>query len=105
MIIKVKYNGYITGNKLFINNGDGMDLMSRTNFINSLYFKFDKNIRDILRSITIKTGFIEISNELYEEKVVPKGISQEEFEENEEQIISGCYFQVIKEMLLWIGLI
>jgi hypothetical protein len=30
--------------------------MSRTNFINSLYFKFDKNIRDILRSITIKTG-------------------------------------------------
>lgn len=184
----IKYNGYITGNKLFINNGDGIDLMSRTNFINSLYFKFDKNIRDILRSITIKTGdektitilsnndlqflnsnefimekfhyktflynsiilefemienfdktsfelittnynslmiqngmggkrfagfrreitcsfqedeFIEISNELYEEKVVPKndlicGISQEEFEENEERIISGCCFSSYK---------
>jgi hypothetical protein len=184
----IKYNGEITRNKLFINNGDGMDLMSRTNFINSLYFKFDKNIRDILRSITIKTGdektitilsnndlqflnsnefimekfhyktflynriilefemienfdktsfelittnnnslmiqngmggkrfagfrreitcsfqddeFIKISNELYEEKVVPKndlicGISQEEFEENEERIISGCCFSSYK---------
>jgi len=184
----IKYNSDITGNKLFINNENWMDLMSRTNFINSLYFKFDKNIRDILRSITIKTGdekiitilsnndlqflnsnefimekfhyktflynsiilefemtenfdktsfelittnynclmiqngmggkrfagfrreitcsfqedeFIEISNELYEEKVVPKndlicGISQEEFEENEERIISGCCFSSYK---------
>ncbi len=184
----IKYNSEITGNKLFINNENWMDLMSRTNFINSLYFKFDKNIRDILRSITIKTGgekiitilsnnelqflnsnefimekfhyktflynsiilefemtenfdktsfelittnyncliiqsgmggrrfagfrreitcsfqedeFIEISNELYEEKVVPKndlicGISQEEFEENEERIISGCCFSSYK---------
>jgi hypothetical protein len=45
--------------------------------------------------------FIEISNELYEEKVVPKndlicGISQEEFEENEERIISGCCFSSYK---------
>ena len=184
----IKYNGEITGNKLFINNGNGTNIMSRTNFINSLYFKFNKNIRDILRSITIKTGdektitilsnndlqfltsnefimekfhyktflynsiilefemtenfdktsfelittnyncliiqsgmggkrfagfrreitcsfqedeFIEISNELYEEKVVPKndlicGISQEEFEENEERIISGCCFSSYK---------
>jgi hypothetical protein len=184
----IKYNGEITGYELFINNDDVMDLMSRTNFINSLYFKFDKNIRDILRSITIKTGdekiitilsnndlqflnsnefimekfhyktflynsiilefemtenfdktsfelittnynsliiqsgmggkrfagfqreitcsfqedeFIEISNHLYEEKVVPKndlicGITQEEFEENEERIISGCCFSSYK---------
>jgi hypothetical protein len=184
----IKYNGEITGYKLFINNGDGIDLMSRTSFINSLYFKFNKNIRDILRSITIKTGdektitilsnndlqfltsnefimekfhyktflynsiilefemtekfnkisfelittnynslmihsgmggmrfsgfrreitcsvqedeFLEISNELYEEKVVPKnnlicGISYEEFQENEERIISGCCFSSFK---------
>lgn len=52
----IKYNNEITGNKLFINNGDGTHILSKTNFINSLYFKFNKNIRDILRSITIKTG-------------------------------------------------
>jgi hypothetical protein len=38
---------------------------------------------------------------LYEEKVVPKndlicGITQEEFEENEERIISGCCFSSYK---------
>jgi len=184
----IKYNKEISGNKLYIDNGDGTNEMSRTNFINSLYFKFDKNIRDIITSITIKTGdekiitvlsnydlnflspneFImerfhyktflfnriilefnmtedfnkvkfelittnynsliiqsgmagkrfvgfhreifcslqkdditEIPNELYEEKVVPKndlicGISQEEFEENEERIISGCCFSSYK---------
>ena len=184
----IKYNGEITENKLFINNGEG--IMSRTNFINSFYFKFDKNISDVIRSITIKTGdenykiitvlsnydlnflspnefimerfyyktflfnriilefemtetfskvkfelittnynmlmiqggmagkrfagfhreiscsleeddFTEIPNELYEEKVVPKndlicGISQEDFEENEERIISGCCFSSYK---------
>jgi len=184
----IKYNDVISGNKLYIDNGDGTNEMSRTNFINSLYFKFDKNIRDILKSITIKTGdeniitvlsnydlnflspneFImerfhyktflfnhiilefnmtenfnkvrfelittnynslmihsgmagkrfagfdreiycslqedditEIPNELYEEKVVPKndlicGISQEDFEEDEERIISGCCFSSFK---------
>jgi hypothetical protein len=43
----------------------------------------------------------EIPNELYEEKVVPKndlicGISQEDFEEDEERIISGCCFSSYK---------
>jgi len=184
----IKYNKEISGNKLYIDYGDGTNEMSRTNFINSLYFKFDKNIRDILRSITIKTGdkkiitvlsnydlnflspneFImerfhyktflfnqiilefnmtedfnkvkfelittnynslmihigmaakrfagfqreiscflqenditEIPKELYEKKVVPKndlfcGISHEDFEENEERIISGCCFSSYK---------
>jgi len=183
----IGYNKEISGNKLYIDNGDGTNEMSRTNFINSLYFKFDKNIRDVIRSITIKTGdkiitvlsnydlnflspnefimerfhyktflfnhiilefnmtedfnkvgfelittnynslviqsgmagnrfagfrrdiycslqeddFTEIPNELYEEKVVPKndlicGISQEEFEEDEERIISGCCFSSFK---------
>jgi len=184
----IGYNKEISGNKLYIDNGDGTNEMSRTNFINSLYFKFDKNIRDIITSITIKTGdeniitvlsnydlnflspneFImerfhyktflfnhiilefnmtenfnkvgfelittnynslmihsgmagkrfagfrreiycsiqddditEITNELYEEKVVPKndlicGISQEDFEEDEERIISGCCFSSYK---------
>ena len=52
----IGYNKEISGNKLYIDNGDGTNEMSRTNFINSLYFKFDKNIRDIITSITIKTG-------------------------------------------------
>jgi len=43
----------------------------------------------------------EIPNELYEEKVVPKNdlicrISQEDFEEDEERIISGCCFSSFK---------
>jgi len=184
----IGYNKEISGNKLYIDNGDGTNVMSRTNFINSLYFKFDKNIRDVIRSITIKTGdekiitvlsnydliflspneFImerfhyktflfnriilefnmtedfnkvkfelittnynsliiqsgmagkrfagfhreiycslqedditEIPNELYKEKVVPKndlicGVSHEDFEENEERIISGCCFSSYK---------
>jgi len=184
----IGYNKEISGNRLYIDNGDGTNVMSRTNFINSLYFKFDKNIRDIITNITIKTGdekiitilsnydlnflspneFImerfhyktflfnriilefnmtedfnkvrfelittnynslmiqsgmagkrfagfrreiycslqedditEIPNELYEEKVVPKndlicGISQEDFVENEERIISGCCFSSYK---------
>jgi len=184
----IGYNKEISGNRLYIDNGDGTNVMSRTNFINSLYFKFDKNIRDIITNITIKTGdekiitilsnydlnflspneFImerfhyktflfnriilefnmtedfnkvrfelittnynsliiqsgmavkrfagfdreiycslqedditEIPNELYEEKVVPKndlicGISHEDFEEDEERIISGCCFSSYK---------
>ena len=51
-----KYNNEINGNKLFITNNNLSQVLNRSNFINSLYFKFDKNIRDILTSITIKTG-------------------------------------------------
>jgi len=49
-----KYNGSINENRLSIiyKNGIGM---SSTNFINSLYFKFDVNIRSRLKYIELKT--------------------------------------------------
>lgn len=49
-----KYNGKMPKNKIYIKYDDN-NLMNKTNFINSLYFKFDKNICDILNYIIIKT--------------------------------------------------
>lgn len=183
-----KYSGEIPKNKIYIKCNDNR-LMNTTNFINSLYFKFDKNICDILNYIIIKTGderlitvvsnndlkylspnefiierfhyktflynniilefdmkkqinntcfelittnynsliimngvgakkftkfpitqvgvlkqnyFIEMSEKMYKEKVLPKNdlccvISYEEFLENEERIISGCCFSSYKK--------
>jgi len=50
-----KYDGSISGNQMSMiyENGNGM---SSTNFITSLYFKFDVNIRRRLKYIELKTG-------------------------------------------------
>jgi hypothetical protein len=50
-----KYEGKISGNamKVAYENGSGM---SATNIINSLYFRFDVNIRSRLKHIELKTG-------------------------------------------------
>lgn len=50
-----KYEGKITGDamKVAYENGSGM---SATNIINSLYFRFDVNIRSRLKHIELKTG-------------------------------------------------
>lgn len=50
-----KYDGSICGNQMSIiyENGNGM---SSTNFITSLYFKFDVNIQRRLKYIELKTG-------------------------------------------------
>lgn len=180
-----KYN-IVSGNKMkIVRRSFNNSIISRTNFINSLYFKFNKDIRNTLNNIVIKTGdervittlsyndliflnsnefivekffyktflynniiiefnttehfvnthcemiatnynlllinsgvchkkyviselsiigfeqFIEISTEMYEEKVLPKNdficaISHEEFTVNEERIISGCCFSSYK---------
>jgi hypothetical protein len=50
-----KYDGKISGNTMKVAYDDG-DGMSATNFINSLYFKFDANVRSRLKHIELKTG-------------------------------------------------
>lgn len=50
-----KYDGTIDGNRISIINENGTR-MSSTNFINSLYFKFDVIIRSRLKYIELKTG-------------------------------------------------
>ena len=50
-----KYDGKISGNKMKVAYDDG-DVMSATNIISSLYFKFDVNIRRRLKHIELKTG-------------------------------------------------
>jgi hypothetical protein len=49
-----KYDGTIYGNRISIINENGTGTSS-TNFINSLYFKFDVNIRSRLKYIELKT--------------------------------------------------
>ena len=49
----VKYDGFITGNKLGLILENNNLVMNNNNIINSLYFKFDINIHDKLKSVSI----------------------------------------------------
>ena len=50
----IKYNGIINGNRLSFYYLDYDDISSN-NFISSIYFKFDNNVRDNLRYVSINT--------------------------------------------------
>jgi hypothetical protein len=50
----IRYDGIISGNKLNITLIDDKEISSH-NFINSLYFKFESNVRDNLRFISLNT--------------------------------------------------
>jgi hypothetical protein len=50
----IKYDGIINGNKLNINLLEDKEISSH-NFISSLYFKFESNVRDNLRYISLNT--------------------------------------------------
>ena len=72
--------------------------------------KFDNTVlrRNIITALIFSNGFVDIPEQLYLEKVVPKkdnicSISQEEFEENEKRTICGVCFTSYKEdnLIMW----